>query len=97
MPSKSTRRMPRKKWQVQRRRVWIRDDCKCVRCGKELLLYQAHIDHIIPVSSGGRSYMRNLRTLCVVCHATRGEPSHHRLWLMYKKKGIITGKEELWT
>lgn len=97
MPLQNTKRMSKKRWKEQRRRVWIRDDCKCVRCGKELLLSQSHIDHIVPVSAGGRSYMRNLRTLCVACHATRAEASHHRLWLKCLKKRIITGKEELWT
>ena len=95
--AKKSNRLSRKRWREQRRRVWLRDDCKCARCGKELLLSQAHIDHIKPISEGGRNYMGNLRTLCIQCHSTRAEKSHYRLWLKCVKQGLITGDEELWT
>jgi len=90
-------RLSKKRWREQRTRVWLRDDCKCVRCGKELLLSQAHIDHIQPISKEGRNSMKNLRTLCIQCHSTRAEKSHYRLWLKCVKQGLLTGEEELWT
>ena len=54
-----------------RYKVLKRDKFKCVLCGRspvtdpKIIL---HIDHIIPVSKGGRETMKNLRTLCSKCN-----------------------------
>jgi hypothetical protein len=45
--------------------VWRRDGGKCARCGsREKLEY----DHIIPVSKGGSSTVRNVELLCETCN-----------------------------
>jgi len=90
------KRLPKAVWQRQRKRVWSRDNYKCTRCGRLLTLNKAHIDHIIPLSKGGKSNMKNLRTLCVACHATRSDPSHFYLWNKCIKNGILKGDEPLW-
>ncbi len=50
-----------------------RDGYKCQICGKfmpdEVGL---HIDHIIPVSKGGKSVPNNLRVLCSKCNGSKG-------------------------
>ena len=45
--------------------VWRRDQGKCVRCGGRRNL---EYDHIIPVSKGGSSTMRNIELLCEECN-----------------------------
>jgi hypothetical protein len=56
-------------------RVLERDGYRCVVCGRRprdepgLVL---HLDHIRPVSKGGRNEESNLRTLCVTCNMGRG-------------------------
>lgn len=49
--------------------IMRRDGFKCVLCGasaKDGVIL--HVDHIIPVSKGGRSVRSNLRTLCERCN-----------------------------
>ena len=49
--------------------VLRRDGFRCVLCGmssKDGAML--HVDHIIPVSKGGKSVMSNLRTLCEKCN-----------------------------
>jgi 5-methylcytosine-specific restriction endonuclease McrA len=61
--------------------TWKRDHKRCVRCGRELELREAHIDHI----RSGRlatNGLQNLRTLCRRCHVLRADPRH---------RGMIAG------
>lgn len=49
--------------------VLKRDNFKCVLCGmssKDGAIL--HVDHIIPISKGGKTEMNNLRTLCEKCN-----------------------------
>lgn len=49
--------------------IMRRDGFKCVLCGASAKDGVAlHVDHIIPVSKGGRSVRSNLRTLCERCN-----------------------------
>lgn len=45
--------------------IYERDDYCCVKCGSEIDL---EIDHIIPISKGGKSEPSNLQTLCRSCN-----------------------------
>jgi hypothetical protein len=49
--------------------VFIRDRYICQRCGSKKCLT---VDHIIPVSKGGRTYHDNLQTLCRSCNSSKG-------------------------
>lgn len=49
--------------------VWRRDGGRCVACGSNANL---EYDHIIPVSMGGSSTMRNLQLLCMPCNRAKG-------------------------
>lgn len=53
--------------------IMKRDNFKCVICGRSqkdgALL---HIDHILPVSKGGKTEKNNLRTLCDLCNLGKG-------------------------
>ena len=89
-------RLSRKRWHEQRLKVWMRDGRRCTHCGAGLELSDADIDHIKPVAMGGGSGLKNLRTLCRKCHATRLDPTHYRMWQKCIKQKLITGKETLW-
>jgi 5-methylcytosine-specific restriction endonuclease McrA len=60
-----------------RYQVLTRDDSRCQRCGATpqtdgVIL---HVDHIIPVSKGGRTELDNLQTLCERCNLGKSDRS----------------------
>lgn len=58
---------PRLRWEI----LSI-NDFKCVKCGrssKEIIL---HVDHIIPISRGGKTEKSNLQSLCSECNFGKG-------------------------
>ena len=82
------RRQPHELWQITRKRIWIRDGGCCVRCGRELLLKECHIDHI---RSGklGTNRDKNLRTLCRACHVLRADMRHRGMIASALRDGIV--------
>ena len=53
--------------------VMKRDGFRCVLCGATIDDgVKLHVDHIIPVSRGGKTEMSNLRTLCERCNLGKG-------------------------
>jgi 5-methylcytosine-specific restriction protein A len=85
--------MPRKRqpievWRETRLKVLTRDNFKCARCGKEVTEKTAHIDHI---KSGklGTNELSNLRTLCIICHATRSDHRHQGLTARLVRSGEL--------
>lgn len=53
--------------------VLRRDNFHCVRCGRgKEDGVKLHVDHIVPVSRGGKSVMGNLQTLCEDCNGNWG-------------------------
>ena len=51
-----------------RSEVWRRDKGCCVKCGSR---QQLEFDHIIPVSRGGATTVRNLQLLCKPCNQAK--------------------------
>lgn len=50
-----------------------RDNFRCQICGATAADgYKLHVDHIIPVSRGGKTEPANLRTLCERCNMGKG-------------------------
>jgi len=56
-----------------RRNLWLRDNKKCIYCGKPLEYTQATKDHVIPTCKGGKNKWTNLVTACKVCNNTKGD------------------------
>lgn len=53
--------------------VFDRDRHACQICGAKAPDVVLHVDHILPVSKGGLTELRNLRTLCAECNLGRGD------------------------
>jgi len=54
--------------------VLKRDNFRCVICGASAETgARLHVDHIIPVSKGGKSEISNLRTLCERCNVGKSD------------------------
>lgn len=52
--------------------VLTRDGHRCRVCGNSGDVEPLHVDHIIPISRGGRSDLANLQTLCQTCNLGKG-------------------------
>jgi len=58
---------------AMRYEVLARDGYRCCICGRNASDdVKLHVDHIIPVSKGGKTEMSNLRTLCADCNLGKG-------------------------
>lgn len=69
--SKNQRRLMAKE---RRERIKERDNYTCQICGKYMPdEVGLHIDHIIPVSKGGKSVESNLRVLCSKCNGMKSK------------------------
>ena len=56
-----------------RQRIKDRDNYICQLCGKEMFdEVGLQIDHIVPISKGGKSVESNLRVLCDKCNSRKG-------------------------
>ena len=53
--------------------VLERDHFRCVTCGRRAGDCQIEIDHIVPVSAGGKTTKSNLRTLCFDCNRGKSD------------------------
>lgn len=52
--------------------VYERDGYRCKKCGQSDVEANLEIDHIIPISKGGKSTFDNLQTLCHECNVRKG-------------------------
>ena len=50
--------------------IFSRDHSRCVKCGSA---HNLEIDHIIPISKGGKSTYDNLQTLCKRCNMNKSD------------------------
>lgn len=56
-------------WEWRKLIVLIRENRKCFKCNKLILLYESyHIHHIQPLSKKGNNDLNNLVCLCFNCH-----------------------------
>lgn len=64
-----------------KRNVFVRDKFKCVYCGKSS--NRLTIDHVIPVSKGGKTTFDNCVTSCRVCNSKKGNrlPSEAHMFM----------------
>lgn len=52
--------------------VFLRDNYVCQYCGKSLQKKDCTLDHVQPVSQGGRTVFDNTVTACTPCNAAKG-------------------------
>jgi len=52
--------------------VFLRDGYKCQYCGDHLDKRECTLDHVLPVSHGGKSTFENSTTACGPCNAGKG-------------------------
>lgn len=52
----------------KRKIIWLQSNKKCFYCGEELEFKKSTLDHVIPRSKGGNSYIKNLVLACKKCN-----------------------------
>lgn len=58
-----------------RYKVLVRDNFRCVRCGRNPATnpgVELHVDHVVPFSIGGKTTLDNLETKCKECNLGKG-------------------------
>lgn len=58
--------------------IYERDGYRCCKCGISDRYANLEIDHIIPISKGGKSTYDNLQTLCHKCNVEKGDSINRR-------------------
>jgi 5-methylcytosine-specific restriction endonuclease McrA len=56
-------------WYQLRAEVFARDGERCAYCGDETGPH--HVDHVLPLSKGGKSVLDNLVVACAPCNASK--------------------------
>lgn len=52
--------------------VFLRDNYKCAYCDKQLNKKDCTLDHVLPISHGGKTTFENTVTACGPCNAGKG-------------------------
>jgi len=65
-------RLPRREVKFSKRNVYLRDGFRCQFCGSIGRDGELNLDHVLPVSRGGRSSWDNVVTSCIPCNTRKG-------------------------
>ena len=64
---------PKTTVRFSRANIWLRDNCTCQYCGQHVDRLAATIDHVIPMSKGGKSTWENCTTACGQCNSHKSD------------------------
>jgi 5-methylcytosine-specific restriction endonuclease McrA len=65
-------RVPHREVRFTRRNIFYRDKNRCQYCGRVFAQRELNLDHVVPLSKGGRSCWENVVTACVPCNSRKG-------------------------
>lgn len=71
---------------LSRQNVFLRDEYICQYCQKRMSEKRLTIDHVIPLSKGGRHEWTNVVTACSACNNKKGDKTLERVGLKLLKK-----------
>jgi 5-methylcytosine-specific restriction endonuclease McrA len=66
-------RIPKATLRLSRKSIYERDNYTCYICGKKFGEKHLSLDHMIPVSKGGRTEWENLATCCIDCNSDKAD------------------------
>ena len=81
--------------------IFLRDERRCQYCGVELTLNTSTMDHVLPISKGGKTTWHNVVTACYPCNNSKGnnpkirpkvEPEQPNYWMLANNR-----KQKSWT
>ena len=59
---------PKHTMRLSKRNVFLRDEYRCQYCGCDVIENHATLDHVFPVSKGGKTTWENSTTACKPCN-----------------------------
>jgi len=65
-------RLPRHEIRFTRKNIFFRDKNRCQYCGGRFSTSDLNLDHVIPLSRGGKSNWDNVVCCCVRCNSRKG-------------------------
>jgi 5-methylcytosine-specific restriction endonuclease McrA len=65
-------RMPRQEVKFSRGNIYLRDHNRCQYCGRKFSSAELSLDHVIPISRGGKSTWENVVCACLPCNVRKG-------------------------
>jgi len=77
-------RLPRHEIRFTRKNIFFRDKNRCQYCGGRFSTNDLNLDHVIPLSRGGKSNWDNVVCCCVRCNSRKGGllPNEARMQLI---------------
>ena len=101
-------RLPRHEVRFTRKNIFYRDRNRCQYCGGRFQTRDLNLDHVLPLSRGGKSSWENVVCCCVACNQKKGghapEEAGMRLikaptrprWHPLVRISINSGQYEAW-
>ncbi len=65
-------KMPRQDVKFSRGNIYLRDHNRCQYCGRKFPTAELSLDHVVPVSRGGKSTWINVVCACLKCNVRKG-------------------------
>jgi 5-methylcytosine-specific restriction endonuclease McrA len=72
-------RLPRYDVRFTRKNIFYRDRNRCQYCGRRFRTHELNLDHIQPLSRGGRSTWENVVCCCLRCNRVKGNRLPHEM------------------
>jgi 5-methylcytosine-specific restriction endonuclease McrA len=81
-------KVPRQEVKFSRGNIYLRDRNRCQYCGKKFSTSELSLDHVVPVSRGGKSTWENVVCACLKCNVRKGNrlPSECSMALIHPPK-----------
>src|ERR1700674_1208280 len=65
-------RLPRQEVKFSRGNIYLRDGNRCQYCGRKFSSSELSLDHVVPISRGGKSTWENVVCACLPCNVRKG-------------------------
>lgn len=81
-------RVPHRGVRFTRRNVFFRDKNRCQYCGKIFPQRELNLDHVVPLSQGGKSTWDNVVATCIACNSHKGSRTPAEAGLRLVRKPV---------
>jgi 5-methylcytosine-specific restriction endonuclease McrA len=79
-------RVPRQEVRFTRKNIYFRDKNRCQYCGRKFTPKELNLDHVIPISRGGKSLWENVVCCCFQCNHRKGSRLPHEAGMLLIRK-----------